>query len=71
MLLHGEFAAFAGQGRVRNARPFRASRATAPAGTIHIIINKQIGFTTAPHHSRSSPYPHRHPPLMVEARSST
>jgi 2-oxoglutarate dehydrogenase E1 component len=35
-------------------------------GTIHFIVNNQIGFTTAPHFSRSSPYP-TDIALMVEA----
>ena len=35
-------------------------------GTIHIVVNNQIGFTTAPHFSRSSPYPTDNA-LVVEA----
>jgi 2-oxoglutarate dehydrogenase E1 component len=49
-----------------SASPSPAPRATAPAGTIHFIVNNQIGFTTAPQYSRSSPYP-SDVALMVEA----
>ena len=57
LLLHGD-AAFAGQGVVAEVpRPVRPARATASAGTLHFIINNQIGFTTNPRFSRSSPYP--------------
>ncbi|MEO0958700.1 MAG: 2-oxoglutarate dehydrogenase E1 component, partial [Pseudomonadota bacterium] len=56
VLLHGD-AAFAGQGVVAECFGLSGLRGHKTGGTIHIVVNNQIGFTTAPHHSRSSPYP--------------
>ena len=56
ILLHGD-AAFAGQGVVAECFGLSGLRGTRTGGAIHIIVNNQIGFTTAPHNSRSSPYP--------------
>ncbi|SEH88156.1 2-oxoglutarate dehydrogenase E1 component [Paracoccus alkenifer] len=65
VLLHGD-AAFAGQGVVAECLQLSGIRGHRTGGTIHIIVNNQIGFTTAPHFSRSSPYP-TDIALMVEA----
>ena len=56
LLLHGD-AAFAGQGVVAECFGFSGLRGYRTGGTIHFIVNNQIGFTTAPKFSRSSPYP--------------
>ncbi len=56
VLLHGD-AAFAGQGVVAECFGLSGLRGYRTGGTIHIIVNNQIGFTTSPHYSRSSPYP--------------
>ncbi|HDO51748.1 MAG TPA: 2-oxoglutarate dehydrogenase E1 component, partial [Rhizobiales bacterium] len=56
LLLHGD-AAFAGQGVVAECFGLSGLAGHRTGGSIHFIINNQIGFTTAPHHSRSSPYP--------------
>ena len=65
MLLHGD-AAFAGQGVVAECFGLSGLKGHRTGGTIHIVVNNQIGFTTAPHFSRSSPYP-TDIALMVEA----
>ncbi len=65
ILLHGD-AAFAGQGIIAECFGLSGLRGHKTGGTIHIIVNNQIGFTTAPHFSRSSPYP-TDIALMVEA----
>ncbi|MCB2117275.1 MAG: 2-oxoglutarate dehydrogenase E1 component, partial [Rhodobacteraceae bacterium] len=56
ILLHGD-AAFAGQGVVAECFGLSGLRGHRTGGTMHIVVNNQIGFTTAPHFSRSSPYP--------------
>ncbi|MBE9639076.1 2-oxoglutarate dehydrogenase E1 component [Salipiger mangrovisoli] len=65
VLLHGD-AAFAGQGVVAECFALSGLRGHRTGGTIHIVVNNQIGFTTAPHFSRSSPYPTDNA-LVVEA----
>ena len=65
LLLHGD-AAFAGQGVVAECFMLSGIEGYETAGTIHFIVNNQIGFTTAPRFSRSSPYP-SDVALMVEA----
>ncbi len=65
LLLHGD-AAFAGQGVVAECFGLSGLVGHRTGGTIHVVVNNQIGFTTAPHFSRSSPYP-TDIALMVEA----
>ncbi|WP_353473029.1 2-oxoglutarate dehydrogenase E1 component [Salipiger sp. H15] len=65
VLLHGD-AAFAGQGVVAECFALSGLRGHRTGGTIHVVVNNQIGFTTAPHFSRSSPYPTDNA-LVVEA----
>ncbi|MFK7876305.1 MAG: 2-oxoglutarate dehydrogenase E1 component [Paracoccaceae bacterium] len=65
ILLHGD-AAFAGQGVVAECFALSGLKGHKAGGTIHIVVNNQIGFTTAPHFSRSSPYPTDNA-LVVEA----
>ena len=50
----------------QNVSPCLASSGHKAGGTMHIVVNNQIGFTTAPHFSRSSPYPTDNA-LVVEA----
>jgi 2-oxoglutarate dehydrogenase E1 component len=56
LLLHGD-AAFAGQGVVAECLSFSGLPGYGTGGTIHFVINNQIGFTTRPQFGRSSPYP--------------
>ncbi len=56
LLLHGD-AAFAGQGVVAECLGLSGLRGHRTGGSIHFIVNNQIGFTTAPRFARSSPYP--------------
>ncbi|KAJ5823357.1 Dehydrogenase E1 component [Penicillium robsamsonii] len=55
VLLHGD-AAFAGQGVVYETMGFHSLPAYSTGGTIHLVVNNQIGFTTDPRYSRSTPY---------------
>ena len=56
VLMHGD-AAFAGQGIVAECFAMSGLPGHNIGGTIHVIVNNQIGFTTAPRFARSSPYP--------------
>ncbi|HWV25779.1 MAG TPA: multifunctional oxoglutarate decarboxylase/oxoglutarate dehydrogenase thiamine pyrophosphate-binding subunit/dihydrolipoyllysine-residue succinyltransferase subunit, partial [Aeromicrobium sp.] len=55
VLVHGD-AAFAGQGVVLETLQLSKLRGYRTGGTIHVIVNNQVGFTTAPSSSRSSTY---------------
>ncbi|ASR37885.1 alpha-ketoglutarate decarboxylase [Prauserella marina] len=55
VLLHGD-AAFAGQGVVAETLNLALLRGYRTGGTVHVVINNQVGFTTAPENSRSSQY---------------
>ena len=65
VLLHGD-AAFAGQGVIAECFGLSGLKGHITGGTMHIVVNNQIGFTTSPHDSRSSPYP-TDIAMMVEA----
>ena len=76
LLIHGD-AAFAGQGVVAgDAQPLASSRGYDTGGTVHVVVNNQIGFTTDPEDARSSIYCTdvaqmlRHPHLPRERRGS-
>ncbi|WP_398481711.1 2-oxoglutarate dehydrogenase E1 component [Tardiphaga sp.] len=56
LLMHGD-AAFAGQGVVAECFALSDLKGYRTGGSIHFIVNNQIGFTTYPRYSRSSPYP--------------
>ncbi len=56
LLMHGD-AAFAGQGLVAESLELSELKGYRTGGTLHFVVNNQIGFTTSPAQARSSPYP--------------
>jgi 2-oxoglutarate dehydrogenase E1 component len=56
LLMHGD-ASFAGQGVVAESFGLSGLRGHRTGGSVHFILNNQIGFTTNPRYARSSPYP--------------
>jgi 2-oxoglutarate dehydrogenase E1 component len=56
LLIHGD-ASFAGQGVIAECFGLSGLRGHRTGGSVHFIVNNQIGFTTNPRYSRSSPYP--------------
>jgi 2-oxoglutarate dehydrogenase E1 component len=65
LLIHGD-AAFAGQGVNMECFALMGLKGYRTGGTLHFVVNNQIGFTTSPRNSRSSPYP-SDVALMVQA----
>ncbi|NQV22332.1 MAG: 2-oxoglutarate dehydrogenase E1 component, partial [Rhodospirillales bacterium] len=56
VLLHGD-ASFYGQGIIAECFNLSGTKGHRSGGTIHIVVNNQVGFTTSPQYTRTSPYP--------------